>query len=116
MNLCTMPLGSGCSVSFGGTTVPVPAAATNGQGVVLGLRPESLDLAPEGLPAKVEVVEEFGPDAYVFCVAELSGGTTKLIAKADARRAPQRGDRVALRPRPDEAHVFDPETGERLGR
>jgi len=32
-------------------------------------------------------------------------------ARVDARRAPSRGDRVALRPNPAEAHWFDPETG-----
>ena len=86
------------------------------QKLVLGLRPESLELAPEGFPATVEVVEEIGADAYVFCVAELPGGTDKLVARTEARRAPERGQRVTLKPRAEEAHVFDPATGERLGR
>ena len=66
------------------------------------------------MPARGEVVEEFGADAYVFCAAELGGAETKLVARGDARRAPARGERVTLRPRPDEAHLFDPETDERL--
>ena len=32
--------------------------------------PESLELAADGVPAEVEVVEEVGADAYVFCVTE----------------------------------------------
>jgi multiple sugar transport system ATP-binding protein len=115
MNLCTLPVDNG-SISLGGEKVELPrgvAGPANGR-VVLGLRPESLELAPQGLAAKVEVVEEIGADAYVFCVAELPGGSTKLVARTDCRHAPARGERVALKPKSDEAHVFDPESGERL--
>ena len=112
MNLCTLPLADG-SVSFGGVAVPVPAGTTNGS-VVVGLRPESLELAADGLPAEVQIVEEVGADAYVFCVAELGGATTKLVARGDVRNVPGRGDRVSLRARADEAHLFRPETGERI--
>jgi multiple sugar transport system ATP-binding protein len=111
MNLCTLPVENG-SVSLGDTRVKVGA---NGRGeLVLGFRPESLELASEGLPAEVEVVEEIGADAYVFCVAELPGGDMKLVARTDTRGAPERGARVVLKPKPDEAHIFDPATGERL--
>ena len=39
---------------------------------------------------------------------------TKLTARADARRAPERGEAVRLEPQSDDAHLFDPESGERL--
>jgi ABC-type sugar transport system ATPase subunit len=77
-------------------------------------RPEALELAREGLPARVEVVEEIGADVHVFCVAELRGEPVKLVARTDTRHAPERGERIALRPLTEEAHVFDPETGIRL--
>jgi multiple sugar transport system ATP-binding protein len=115
MNLLTLPLGSNGSISLGGADVPASAQANGRTNVVLGLRPEALELASGGLPADVEVVEEIGADAYVFCVAELAGSETKLVARTDCRRAPQRGERVELRPKPEEAHIFDPETGQRLG-
>jgi multiple sugar transport system ATP-binding protein len=114
MNLCTVPVASG-GVALGGVGVPLPAAANGRPRVVVGLRPESLELAPDGLAARVEVVEEFGADAYVFCAAEVAGEEVRLVARHDARRAPERGERVALRPRAEEAHLFDPETDERLG-
>jgi multiple sugar transport system ATP-binding protein len=120
MNLCTVPLDSSGTVPFGservavGEAVAAAARANGGRGVVLGLRPESLELGSDGVPAEVEVVEEFGADAYVFCVADVGGETTKLVARTEARRAPSRGERVALRAREDEAHVFDAETGLRL--
>ncbi|MCW2975955.1 MAG: carbohydrate transporter ATP-binding protein family [Actinomycetia bacterium] len=112
MNLCTVPVANGC-VSFGGMPVSVPAGVA-GDSVVLGLRPEALELAAEGLDAEVEVVEELGADAYVFCVAEVNGAPTKLVARSHARQAPHRGSRVKLRPLADEAHLFRPDTGERI--
>jgi multiple sugar transport system ATP-binding protein len=116
MNLCEIPLGSNGAVSFGGESVELPAAAAGAgwQRVVLGLRPESLELAGEGMPARVEVVEELGADSYVFCVADIAGADTKLVARCETRHSPERGERVHLRPRPLEAHVFHPETGERI--
>jgi multiple sugar transport system ATP-binding protein len=81
---------------------------------VLGFRPESLELASEGLAARVEVVEEFGADAYVFCTAEIAGEDTRLVARVEARGRPERGERVLLHARAEDAHVFDPETGERV--
>jgi multiple sugar transport system ATP-binding protein len=85
-----------------------------GDEVVVGLRPESLELASEGIDANVEVVEEIGADAYVFAAARLAGEETKLVARVEAKRAPERGTRVALRPRAEEAHLFDPASGARL--
>ena len=122
MNLCPVPIGANGAISFGservslGDALAASVRANGRDGVVLGLRPEALELGNEGLPARVEVVEEFGADAYVFCVAEVGGQTRKLVARIEARRAPGRGERVALRPRPEEAHLFDAETGLRLER
>jgi multiple sugar transport system ATP-binding protein len=113
MNLVTVPVSNG-AVQFGGVSVPVPAAGANGS-VVLGLRPEALEVASDGVDAEVEVVEELGADAYLFCVTEINGESTKLVARGDARRCPARGERVKLRPIPDEAHLFRPDTGERIG-
>jgi len=114
MNLCTLPASNG-NVSFGGVDVPVPTGSSNGS-YVLGVRPESLEVATEGISAHVEVVEDVGADAFVFCSAEVGGQAMRLVARAEARRAPQQGDRVSLRPRAEEAHFFDPASGERLDR
>jgi hypothetical protein len=40
---------------------------------------------------------------------------TRLVARTEARLAPGQGERIALRVRPGEAHLFDAETGLRLG-
>jgi len=107
MNLVTVPTSNG-SVSIGGREIPVPHGS--GDAVTVGLRPESVELAPEGVPGEVEVVEELGADAYVFCATELA----RLVARVDARHTPARGERVALRPLPGEAHLFDAATGTRI--
>ena len=69
------------------------------------MRPEDLNPVEEGagLPTEVEVVEELGADAYVFCASALG----RLVARTEAKRAPARGERVALRPVAEEAHLFD---------
>jgi multiple sugar transport system ATP-binding protein len=98
---------------------PEAAAAAGAQSlseVTVGLRPESLEIGgSDGIHAEVEVVEELGADAYAFCVTELDGAEIKLIARTDWRRPPDRGTKVTLLPRPGEAHLFDPGSGERLG-
>jgi multiple sugar transport system ATP-binding protein len=110
MNLCTVPCANG-SAELGGVDVPVPSRLVTGT-VVVGLRPEALDVADDGIPAEVEVVEEIGADAFVFAAAAIG----KLVARVEARRAPERGSHISLRPRADEAHLFDPVTGTRISR
>ncbi len=85
-------------------------------GRVAGFRPEHVDIAGEGegIAARVEVVEDIGADAYVFCSADVDGEQTRLVARTEVRSAPQQGARVTLRPRAEEAHLFDAESGERL--
>jgi multiple sugar transport system ATP-binding protein len=85
-------------------------------GKVAGFRPEHVDIAGdgEGIAARVEVVEDIGADAFVFCSADVDGEQTRLVARTDVRSAPQQGERVSLRPRSEEAHLFDAQSGERL--
>jgi len=122
MNIFQARLGPDGAAALGDVRLELPrevvaAAAERGLGeVTVGLRPESLELgAAAGLAAEVEVVEELGADAYAFCVAHVGGTELRLIARSDWRAPPGRGERIALKPRAGEAHVFDPRSGERLG-
>ena len=121
MNLMPVALAANGSVSLGGVVVPLPERvraevdAAGRKELVLGVRPESLELASDGIAAEVEVVEEIGADAYLFCVTEIGGERTKLVARAETKTAPGRGSRVTLRPKPEEAHFFDAVDGRRLG-
>jgi multiple sugar transport system ATP-binding protein len=122
MNLVSGRLNGAGVAEVCGSQVALPqevAAAAKARGlqdVIVGLRPESLELgaAADGIDAEVEIVEELGADAYAFCAAQSEGEETKLIARTDWRRPPDRGARVSLVPRAGEAHVFDPSTGDRI--
>jgi multiple sugar transport system ATP-binding protein len=111
MNLCTFPV-SGGKVAFGSVTLD----AVNGRDeVVVGVRPEALALGTDGVDARVDVVEELGLDAYVYCTADLPAGEQRLVARVDTRHAPERGERVRVRPSGEyEPHYFSADSGERL--
>ena len=116
MNFLTVALGANGSVNVGGVDLPLPdhARADGRDKLTVGVRPEALELAADGIGAEVQAVEDVGADAYVFCTTSLDGVQRRLIARSSARRAPARGERVALRPVAGEAHLFDPASGERL--
>jgi multiple sugar transport system ATP-binding protein len=124
MNLHTAQLADG-GATVAGVSVPLPRAtvaaaeAEDADSIVLGFRPESLELvgAADGFPATVQVVEELGSDA--FCYATLPGhdaahGDVDVIARVDPREPPNKGQTLHLRIRPEEAHAFSTVTGERL--
>jgi multiple sugar transport system ATP-binding protein len=116
MNLCTLPVSGDGTISFGGLRIDLPAGANGRSRVIVGVRPEALELASEGLTAGVEVVEELGADAFVFCTADLPDGPARMVARVAARHAPQRGERVHVRPSADhEPHFFDADSGVRIG-
>src|SRR5690606_25884558 len=76
--------------------------------IVLGFRPESLDLASPNadgaIPIDVDVVEELGSDAYVYGTVPTEFGTTgelhfdtdaqQMIVRVDPRDVPAKGDTV----------------------
>jgi multiple sugar transport system ATP-binding protein len=114
MNLCRLPVEHG-ALAFGGVDIAVPEAVRNGHAeLIVGLRPESLDLAADGCSALVEVVEEIGADTHVFCAAQIAGEETKLVARVPTKVAPKQGERVHLRPGGGDVHFFDPASGVRL--
>jgi len=117
MNLCPCAVAENGSVSLGGVEVALPNGSRSGarEAVVVGLRPEALELADAGIAADVDVVEEIGADAYIFASAVVAGETVNLVARVEAKGAPERGAKVTLRPRAGEAHLFDLDTGLRLG-
>ena len=117
MNLCELPCGSNgstCSVARRSRCrQPLPRRLRL-EPDRARLRPESLELAAEGIPARVEVVEELGADAYVF-LRRRGGEEIKLVARCETRHSLVRDARVHLvAARAGRAHVFDPDTGERI--
>src|SRR5437867_3746308 len=87
--------------------VPTEAA---GHAVVYGIRPEHLELAGDGIPADVVVIEPTGSETQI--VARHSCG--EIVAAFRERHQVRPGERIHLRPRPQAAHLFDAQTGARL--
>jgi multiple sugar transport system ATP-binding protein len=76
-------------------------------GMVLGVRPEQVSVDTDGVPARVELVEVQGSDAYLH----LDSG---LVARVAAHGRPREGEEVFVGFRREDAHLFDAETGERV--
>lgn len=72
----------------------------------LGLRPECVKVAGEGVSAKVEFVERLGERTLIY--ARLSDGTAITAEDAGISRVTM-GDAVHLAIRADAAHLFDAE-------
>ena len=96
--------------------LPVPgnAAGRDGQAVVYGIRPEHLAIAgdgADGVKATVQVVEPTGAETFVY--AEL--GATQLCAVFTERYDFRAGATIRLAPRRDLVHLFDAQSGRKLG-
>ena len=109
------------SATLRGYRIPLPRdIATNYKTVTIGFRPDAVVLGSEGAPGlklTAEVVEELGSDAYMMASFHDHEGVFDLadiIARVDPRNVPAKGTSVTVSIRPDEMHVFSPETGERL--
>jgi multiple sugar transport system ATP-binding protein len=86
--------------------------------VLLGFRPESVEIVREGegFPVVVHVVEELGSDAFLHgtLLEEDPLSATEIVARVDPKRIPESGSTVHLRLLEGEEHVFSPTTGTRL--
>jgi len=93
-----------------GSLLPAGVPAEVGRPVVYGIRPEHLELADDGFPARVRVVEPTGSETLTY----LQFGEGEVVAVFRDRHDLGPGQEVRLRPRADKAHLFDAETGRRL--
>jgi multiple sugar transport system ATP-binding protein len=97
-----------------GQSLPVlpDLPVADGDKVTLGLRPEHLRLSGSGgLGAEVEVVEPLGLSTQFY--AHIAGHQICVFVMGRVALAP--GDRVTLTANPGDLHLFDPETGARIG-
>jgi multiple sugar transport system ATP-binding protein len=80
----------------------------NGREVLVGIRPEHLSLAGDGLEAEVVVVEPTGADTHVFC--KVRGVAVTAVVRERHEFHP--GERVRLKAQ--QTYLFDPSSGARL--
>jgi multiple sugar transport system ATP-binding protein len=118
MNLMELPVTED-GVRFGDTVVPIARdtlAGSDAKSITLGVRPENLEVAETGLKMEVDVVEELGADAYVYGRVQAGGAEQTVVARADWRRPPAKGETINLAPvDPEGIHLFATDTGRRLG-
>ena len=99
-------------VEIGGAPFPAPLGTRmeSGRNVVYGIRPEHLEIHPEGIEARISVVEPTGSETLVF----VRFGDSEMIALFRERHDFKLGDTLRLRPRLDQIHLFDADTGRRI--
>jgi multiple sugar transport system ATP-binding protein len=117
MNLLQAPRVDG-GVQLGDVVWPVMRdvlGRTSDDKITVGIRPEDLEIAAHGLAVTVDVVEELGADAYIYGTLRTDMTNMPIIARADGRRPPEKGTTVRLAPKADHVHLFDVNSGRRLG-
>jgi multiple sugar transport system ATP-binding protein len=82
-----------------------------GRSVVLGVRPEHLELAEQGHEATVKLTEQTGSETNIHL--RLDALTLNCLARD--RIAVEPGQTVHLRLQRGRTHLFDKETGQRIG-
>jgi multiple sugar transport system ATP-binding protein len=112
MNFIPGHIRDGVFVSDGGATLALPTdvPASFAGPVLYGVRPEHLDLADEGLPATVKLVEPMGSETHLT----LDAGGVTVLAAFHRRIQLEPGAPVHLRPDRSQTHLFEAETGRRL--
>ena len=104
----------GSRFTAGGQTLALPVAAPRVGELVLGLRPEHVELSQgggAGWPLRVEALEMLGAERLVY--GRL--GEAQFIVRIDATlTAPHVGDTVSLRAAPARLHWFDAATQRRI--
>lgn len=109
MNMLAGRVTGGGIALASGSHIQLDKALTDGQEVLLGVRPD--DLRPSGAypiaEGRVTVREPLGPETLIY--VETSEG--EVIAKADGRTPPEVGETVHLSAGFENLHLFDAATG-----
>ncbi|OHV68945.1 sugar ABC transporter ATP-binding protein [Mesorhizobium sp. LCM 4577] len=97
----------------GGISVPLakPPSIGNGEAMVLGVRPEHLRLAEDGIPVKVAVIEPTGSEVQI--IGRTPGGED-IVANFRERHSFAPGETIRLSVDPGPIHLFHGETGKRI--
>ena len=112
MNLLEATREADSVVAAGGWRIPAPAgalAAANGD-LMIGLRPEGIEIVANGQPAEVIAVEPFGSEVIVD--VRVGRQQLKIRAAPDVRPSP--GSTVGLRADPSAVRLFDRSSGAAL--
>jgi multiple sugar transport system ATP-binding protein len=100
------------------TLRPTDAQLRAAQGhakLIIGVRPEHLTIGDDGgeLTVKVALVEDLGSDSYIY--GRLADDASSSVIVRSGREHPRHGDTVKVGVDTTHLHMFDAETGLRLG-
>jgi multiple sugar transport system ATP-binding protein len=109
MNLVPARYSSG-SISIAGHVLKTTMQTAGDRDVIAGIRPGALRLVPDGLKAKVDLIEDLGDTA----VLDLDCAGTPMRARVNHEDIPREGDMISVTARAQDIHLFDPETRKRL--
>ncbi|MCZ8180859.1 MAG: ABC transporter ATP-binding protein [Rhizobium sp.] len=114
MNVVTLPVEGG-AVYFGNQQIDLPPSAARLKTIILGQRPEHLRLSPQGsetgLTGAVEHVENLGHE-MILTVSTAIGPMVLREARTGSAASP--GQSVQLSLEPNQVHLFDPASEERV--
>jgi multiple sugar transport system ATP-binding protein len=112
MNMLAGRIKDGSFIDGGGTHWPLPPAhaGRDGAEVVYGIRPEHLRLEPNGIQARIQVVEPTGSETQVT----LRIGEISVMGAFRERIVANHGDVLAISPDLALVHIFDKATGQRF--
>jgi multiple sugar transport system ATP-binding protein len=112
MNLLEATRDGDTVVASGGWRIPAPAGfqGSSDGGLIVGLRPEGIEIVTDGQPAEVVAVEPFGSEVIVG--VRVGSQALKIRAAPDVRPAP--GSRIGLRADPSAVRLFDRSSGAAL--
>ena len=112
MNMLAGRIKDGSFIDGGGTHWPLPPAhaGRDGAEVVYGIRPEHLRLDPNGIQARIQVVEPTGSETQVT----LRIGEISVMGAFRERIVANHGDVLAISPDLALVHIFDKATGQRF--
>ena len=85
-------------------------AASDGRPMIYGIRPEHFTLGGKTIKADITVIEPTGSETQV--IGKL--GTQKITGVFRERVMAKPGEALPMMPNPDQAHLFDAQTGLRL--
>jgi multiple sugar transport system ATP-binding protein len=108
MNLLQAHVVSGALV-VDGTQLPLSSPPGADGAVTIGVRPAAIRLAAQGLPARVELVENLGDTTIV----DLAVGDRMLKMRTEGRPDVREGASVHVQFAPGSEHLFDAATGDR---
>jgi ABC-type sugar transport system ATPase subunit len=105
---------SGSSVSIGDGSLPLPAGLQTslaaGQEVIVGVRPEHLEVDAQGFSVEVKAVEWLGHECLIFAGI----GDQSLTVRQVGMSPNEAGSALRLSAKPEHVTLFDPATTERL--